>query len=434
MELAIELTVTLGLFLVLMALGAEIAIAIMVPAMLYLFLQGGIGALNSLPFTSWGTVNSFTLTAIPLFLLMAEVLSESGLSTRVYRGLGKLVAFLPGGLLQTNIAGCAVFASVCGSSIATAASIGRVALPQLSSQGYNVPMSVGSLAAGGTLGVLIPPSLAMILYSGMTETSIPQLFMAGMVPGFLLATAFMAYIAVRCVANPGLAPKAPVITSVGEFFRTLGDVLPFVVIIVGSLGALYMGWVTTTEAATVGSLLAIVLGFAFGDLTMRKLYIALQKTVITSAAILFLVLAAFLFSASLGFGGLNEALTAFIKSLALTKVQFFIAVFVLYILLGMFIESIPMVLITVPLVFPLLHFYGIDPILFGVMIVMFIELALITPPVGVNLFVIQGISGASLGQVIRGALPFTAIIFLGALALAVWPGIALWLPAQFAGR
>lgn len=434
MELAIELIVTVGLFLVLMALGAEIAIAIMVPAMLYLFLQGGIGALNSLPFTSWGTVNSFTLTAIPLFLLMAEVLSESGLSTRVYRGLGKLVAFLPGGLLQTNIAGCAVFASVCGSSIATAASIGRVALPQLSSQGYNVPMSVGSLAAGGTLGVLIPPSLAMILYSGMTETSIPQLFMAGMVPGFLLATAFMAYIAIRCVANPGLAPKAPVITSVGEFLRTLGDVVPFVVIIVGSLGALYMGWVTTTEAATVGSLLAIVLGFAFGDLTMRKLYIALQKTVITSAAILFLVLAAFLFSASLGFGGLNEALTDFIKSLALTKVQFFIAVFALYILLGMFIESIPMVLITVPLVFPLLHFYGIDPILFGVMIVMFIELALITPPVGVNLFVIQGISGASLGQVIRGALPFTAIIFLGALALAVWPGIALWLPAQFAGR
>ena len=434
MGLAVELSITVGLFLFLMALGAEIAIAIMVPAMLYLFLQGGIGALNSLPFTSWGTVNSFTLTAIPLFLLMAEVLSESGLSTRVYRGLGKLVAFLPGGLLQTNIAGCAVFASVCGSSIATAASIGRVALPQLSSHGYNVPMSVGSLAAGGTLGVLIPPSLAMILYSGMTETSIPQLFMAGMVPGFLLATAFMTYIAIRCIANPALAPKAPVITSAGEFFRTLGDVLPFVAIIVGSLGSLYMGWVTTTEAATVGSLLAIVLGFAFGDLDMRKLYIALQKTVITSAAILFLVLAAFLFSASLGFGGLNEALTAFIKSLALTKVQFFIAVFALYILLGMFIESIPMVLITVPLVFPLLHFYGIDPILFGVMIVMFIELALITPPVGVNLFVIQGISGASLGQVIRGALPFTAIIFLGALALAIWPGIALWLPAQFAGR
>lgn len=434
MGLAVELSITVGLFLFLMALGAEIAIAIMVPAMLYLFLQGGIGALNSLPFTSWGTVNSFTLTAIPLFLLMAEVLSESGLSTRVYRGLGKLVAFLPGGLLQTNIAGCAVFASVCGSSIATAASIGRVALPQLSSQGYNVPLSVGSLAAGGTLGVLIPPSLAMILYSGMTETSIPQLFMAGMVPGFLLALAFMAYIAIRCIANPVLAPKAPVITSAGELLRTLGDVLPFVVIIVGSLGALYMGWVTTTEAATVGSLLAVVLGFAFGDLDMRKLYIALQKTVITSAAILFLVLAAFLFSASLGFGGLNEALTAFIKSLALTKVQFFIAVFALYIVLGMFIESIPMVLITVPLVFPLLHFYGIDPILFGVMIVMFIELALITPPVGVNLFVIQGISGASLAQVIRGALPFTAIIFLGALALAIWPGIALWLPAQFAGR
>src|SRR3990167_4734146 len=173
MGVGIEIAITLGLFLVLMGLGAEIAIAIMIPAMLYLYLQGGIGALHSLPFTSWGTLNSFTLTAIPLFLLMAEVLGESGLSTRVYRALGRLVAFLPGGLLQTNIAGCAIFASVSGSSIATAASIGRVALPQLSTHGYNVSLSTGSLAAGGTLGIPISPSLARIIYSGRTGTSIP---------------------------------------------------------------------------------------------------------------------------------------------------------------------------------------------------------------------------------------------------------------------
>jgi tripartite ATP-independent transporter DctM subunit len=431
MELGVELAITVGLFLLLMGLGADIAISIMVPAMLYLYLQGGIGALNSLPFTSWGTLNSFTLTAIPLFLLMAEVLGESGLSTRVYRGLGKLVSFLPGGLLQTNIAGCAVFASVCGSSIATAASVGRVALPQLSSQGYNVSLSVGSLAAGGTLGILIPPSLAMIIYSGMTETSIPQLFMAGMVPGFLLAMIFMTYISIRCAINPTLAPRTHVIASPRDFLGALGDVLPFVIIIVGSLGSLYMGWVTTTEAATVGSLLAIALGFTVGDLTLRKFYIALQKTIIVSAAILFLVLAAFMFSAALGFGGLNEALTEFVESLSLTKVQFYIAVFAIYILLGMVIESIPMVLITVPLIFPLLHLYDVDPILFGVLIVMFIELALITPPVGVNLFVIQGISGAPLAQVVRGALPFTTMIFLGAIALTIWPEIALWLPYHF---
>jgi C4-dicarboxylate transporter DctM subunit len=434
MELGVELAITVGLFLVLMGLGADIAISIMVPAMLYLYLQGGIGALNSLPFTSWGTLNSFTLTAIPLFLLMAEVLGESGLSTRVYRGLGKLVSFLPGGLLQTNIAGCAVFASVCGSSIATAASVGRVALPQLSSQGYNTSLSVGSLAAGGTLGILIPPSLAMIIYSGMTETSIPQLFMAGMVPGFLLALIFMAYISIRCAINPAMAPRTHVISSPRDFFGALGDVLPFLIIIIGSLGSLYMGWVTTTEAATVGSLLAIALGFTVGDLTICKFHVALQKTIITSAAILFLVLAAFMFSAALGFGGLNEALTEFVKSLSLTKVEFYVAVFTIYILLGMVIESIPMVLITVPLIFPLLQFYGVDPILFGVLIVMFIELALITPPVGVNLFVIQGISGAPLSQVVRGALPFTAIIFLGAISLTIWPELALWLPSQFSVR
>jgi C4-dicarboxylate transporter, DctM subunit len=289
-------------------------------------------------------------------------------------------------------------------------------------------LSVGSLAAGGTLGILIPPSLAMIIYSGMTETSIPQLFMAGMVPGFLLAAIFMTYIAIRCTINPALAPTAHVIASPGDFLRAVGDILPFLIIIVGSLGSLYMGWVTTTEAATVGSILAIGLGFTVGDLTLRGLYVALQKTIIVSSAILFLVLAAFLFSASLGFGGLNEALTDFVKGLSLTKVEFYVAVFAIYIVLGMFIESIPMVLITVPLIFPLLHFYGVDPILFGVLIVMFIELALITPPVGVNLFVIQGISGASLAQVVRGALPFTLIIFLGAVALTIWPAIALWLP------
>jgi C4-dicarboxylate transporter DctM subunit len=431
MGLGIELAITLGLFLLLMGLGAEIAISIMIPAILYLYLQGGIGALHSLPFTSWGTLNSFTLTAIPLFLLMAEVLGESGLSTRVYRALGRLVAFLPGGLLQTNIAGCAIFASVSGSSIATAASIGRVALPQLATHGYNVSLSTGSLAAGGTLGILIPPSLAMVIYSGMTETSIPQLFMAGMVPGFLLAGLFMAYIGIRCALNPKLAPRVEGTASLREYLRALLEIVPFLVIIVGSLGSLYVGWVTTTEAAAVGSFLAIAMGFIFGDLTWRKFYVALEKTVVFSSAILFLILAAFLFSASLGFGGLNEALTAFIKSLSLTTAEFYLAIFAIYFVLGMFIESIPMVLITVPLIFPLLHFYGIDPVLFGVLIVMFIELALITPPVGVNLFVIQGISGATLGEVARGSLPFGAIILLGAIALATWPDIALWLPEHF---
>jgi tripartite ATP-independent transporter DctM subunit len=431
MELGIELAITVGLFLLLMALGAEIAIAIMVPAILYLYLQGGVGALNSLPFTSWGTLNSFTLTAIPLFLLMAEVLGESGLSTRVYRALGKLVAFLPGGLLQTNIAGCAIFASVSGSSIATAASIGRVALPQLSAHGYDRSISTGSLAAGGTLGILIPPSLAMVIYSGLTETSIPQLFMAGMVPGFALAGLFMIYIAIRCALEPTLAPRVEGKVTAGEYVRALLDIVPFLIIIVGSLGALYVGWVTTTEAAAVGSFLAITMGAIFGDLTWRKLYVALQKTVIFSSAILFLILAAFMFSASLGYGGLNEALTDFVKGLSLTRTEFYVAVFAIYLVLGMFIESIPMVLITVPLIFPLLHFYGIDPVLFGVLIVMFIELALITPPVGVNLFVIQGISGASLGEVARGSLPFGAIILLGAIALVIWPDIALWLPERF---
>jgi tripartite ATP-independent transporter DctM subunit len=252
-----------------------------------------------------------------------------------------------------------------------------------------------------------------------------------MVPGFLLAGLFMVYIGIRCALNPTLAPRVEGTASVREYLRALLEIVPFLVIIVGSLGSLYVGWVTTTEAAAVGSVLAIAMGALFGDLTFRKFYVALQKTVIFSSAILFLILAAFMFSASLGYGGLNEALTDFVKGLSLTRTEFLLAVFAIYIVLGMFIESIPMVLITVPLVFPLLHFYEVDPILFGVLIVMFIELALITPPVGVNLFVIQGISGASLGEVARGSLPFGAIILLGAVALTIWPEIALWLPEHF---
>jgi C4-dicarboxylate transporter, DctM subunit len=433
MGLGIELAITLGLFLLLMAIGVEIAIAMMVPAMMYFVLEGGFAALNSIAFVSWGTLNSFTLTAVPLFLLMAEVLGESGLSTRVYDGLGKLVALLPGGLLQTNIAGCAMFASVSGSSIATAASIGRVAFPQLAARRYDVPLSAGSLAAGGTLGILIPPSLAMIIYSGLTQTSTPKLFMAGVIPGLLLAGVFMVYIAIRCVIDPALAPKERTIKSAREALRALGDVLPFFVIIVGSLGSLYMGWATTTEAAAIGCFLGIVLGWMFGSLTLRKLYAALMKTVVISTSLLFLVLSAFLFNAALGFGGLNEQFNKFILSLSLSKTEFYIAIFSMYLILGMFIESIPMILLTIPLIFPLLSVYGIDPILFGVLIVMFIELALVTPPVGLNLFVIQGISGAPLGAIVRGALPFAAIIFFSAIVLVIWPDIALWLPRRMSG-
>src|SRR5690242_14557365 len=248
----LQILIVTVLFLGLLTAGMAVPFAIAVPAIVYLLMQGGFEALNGLGLMSWGSMNSFALTAVPLFMFMADILSVSGLSNRIYNGLAKLVAPLPGGLLQTNIAGCAIFASVSGSSIATAASIGGVALPQLTSRNYNRALAAGSLAAGGTLGILIPPSFPMIIYGTFTETSVPKLFIAGVIPGLIMTFLFMLYIGVHALIVPGVAPREHGARNLREVFRALADILPFVVLIAGTLGGLYFGVVTTTEAAVIG--------------------------------------------------------------------------------------------------------------------------------------------------------------------------------------
>lgn len=426
----VQFLIALALFLVLLGVGMAVPFAIMVPAVIYLLMQGGVASLNGLGLVSWGSMNSFTLTAIPLFMLMAEILGVSGLSGRIYGGLSKLVAVLPGGLLQTNIAGCAIFASVSGSSVATAASIGSVALPQLTGRAYNPALAAGSLAAGGTLGILIPPSFAMIIYGTFTETSVPKLFMAGVVPGLITTFLFMFYIGLHATVSPRTAPREAGPKSVAELVRALADVMPFAVIIVGTLGGLYLGIVTTTEAAVIGCFLAIVLGALFGDLTLRGFVQALFSTVRFTGNILFLILAAFVFSFAISFGGIGGKITEFIVGLDLTRTEFFVALFILYTVLGCFIESLGMIVITLPLIFPLLATYDIDPILFGVVLVMFAEVAQITPPMGINLFVIQSIWDGKLNQVIIGAIPFEIILFVVLILIVTWPDLALWLPTR----
>src|SRR5687767_13838131 len=250
------LLVVFGVFLYLLAAGMQVPFAISVPALLYLVLNGGIDALKGLGLTSWGSTNSFTLTSIPLFILMAELLQHSGLSFRIYRGLSKLVARLPGGLLQTNIAGCALFSAISGSSVATAAAIGTSALPQLTSRGYDRRLSAGTLAAGGTLGILIPPSIAMIVYGTFTETSIAKLFIAGVIPGLLLTGMFMLYVWGHALVDPKIAPREPAPASAAEYLSAFTDLLPFVILIGGTMGSLYVGLATPTEAAALGCVLA----------------------------------------------------------------------------------------------------------------------------------------------------------------------------------
>ncbi len=290
----LNIIVTFLIFIGLLAAGMTVPFAITIPALIYLVLEGGFSALNSIGLVSWGSMNSFALTAVPLFMLMAEVLSESGLSGRIYSGLSKLLVRLPGGLLQTNIAGCAVFSSVSGSSVATAGTIGSVALPELLSRRYSRTMSAGSLAAGGTLGILIPPSFAMIIYGTFTDTSVPKLFMAGLVPGLLMTAAFMLYIAYFAWRNPAVAPREAGAQS-SEMAQALFEIMPFAILILGTFGSLYTGIATTTEAAAIGTVLALILGATFGTLRWSGIRKALVNTVLLTGNILFLVLAAYIF-------------------------------------------------------------------------------------------------------------------------------------------
>lgn len=399
--------------------------AIAVPAVVYLFMQNGVASFNALGLVCWGGMNSFTLTAIPLFIFMAELVNRSGLSTRIYNGLATLVSRLPGGLLQTNIVGCAAFAAITGSSVATAAAIGGVALPQLKERGYNRRLSAGSVAAGGTLGILFPPSIALIIYGSITKTSIVKLFMAGLVPAIILTGLFVVYICIRSITSKeqlvGNVPK-------GSIGAALISIFPFVVLMVVVMGSIYAGVATPTEAAAIGACMAVALGGSFGELNWKIFRESTQHTVLIIGNLLFIIMAAYIYSYAIGMSGVGSRVTHWLVGLHLTDLEFFGALFLLYSVLGCLIESIGMIVITVPLLFPVLPSYGISPLWFGVILVMFVELGQISPPIGINLFVIQSVWDGDMGDVVAGTIPFHLIMiaFLG--VLMVTPELALWLP------
>jgi tripartite ATP-independent transporter DctM subunit len=434
MSLGVEIVVVFAVFLGLLAAGMSIPFAIGVPALVYLLLHGGPLALKGLGLVSWGSMDSFTLTAIPLFILMAEIMQHSGLSFRIYRGLSKIVARIPGGLLQTNVAGCAVFAAISGSSVATAASIGSVALPQLIRRDYDRRLAAGSLAAGGTLGILFPPSLAMIVYGSFTETSVAKLFMAGVIPGLMLTAMFMAYISVHASLKKHVAPREAGPGDWSGVFAAAADVLPFLVLITIIMGSIYLGLTTPTEAAATGCLFGIVISVVWGDLTLAAFIAAIRRTVRVLGNILFIIYTAYVFSYAISVAGVGDEVTGFLVGLHLSKMAFFFALFALYTVLGCLVESLGMIVITVPLLYPVLLRYGFDPIWFGVILVMFIELGQISPPIGINLFVIQSIWDGKLSEVVLGTVPFHLLMFVLLLMLALWPDLALWLPSHMVQR
>jgi tripartite ATP-independent transporter DctM subunit len=297
------------------------------------------------------------------------------------------------------------------------------------SRGYDRKISAGSLAAGGTLGILVPPSIAMIVYGTFTETSVAKLFMAGIIPGTILAIMFMAYIAVHSLLRPSIAPRQASDGQSFQILRVLIDIAPFVILIFGILGTIYAGIATPTEAAAAGCLFSIVICRVFGNFTWKIFVDSLRRSMLVVGNILFITYAAFVFSYAMSYGGVGERVTEFIIGLDLTRIEFFLALLVLYTVLGALVESLGMMVITVPLLYPILAKYGIDPIWFGIIVVVFIELGQITPPIGINLFVIQSIwRGGTISEVVAGTIPFHLIMFVLLAMLLAWPELALWLP------
>lgn len=379
----------------------------------------------------WNTFNSFTLTAIPLFILLGEILVASGLARNVYRAMSPLFARLPGGLLHTNVAVCGVFGAVSGSSMAVAAAVGSVAYPELTRRGYDRRAVVGSLAGGGTLGLLIPPSLSLLIYGAFTETSIGQLFLAGIVPGILSALGFMLWIAWMAKRNPALAPEGAPEVGLGRALIGLLQVWPLAVLILAVLGSLFAGLATPTESAGMGVLAAIVIGFLVGDLTPRGILRALMNTLVTFCVIGMVLMGAVVLAQSISVLGLPQELLRQLSALGVAPLAVLAIVVLIYILLGIVFDGLSMMIMTLPIVFPLLVGLGYDPVWLGVLITLLIEIGMLTPPVGMNIFVLVGMTGGTvkLGEAALAALPYW-LVLLGMIGLiTAFPGLVLGLPA-----
>ena len=427
------LGVTLAILIGLLAVAVPVAAGLGVLGLVLSTLYSKLPLSLAMGEVAWGTSNNFLLVAIPFFVLLGEILLRSGMAERMYNALVLWVPWLPGGLMHSNIAACAMFAATSGSSVATAATIGTVALGEVEKRGYSERLFLGTIAAGGTLGILIPPSINMIVYGVLTETSIPKLYLAGFIPGIVLASIFSLTVLVICLVRPALGGK-PTVTSWAERIAALPDLLPPLIIFLAVIGSIYAGWATATESAALGVIAAIGIAAWNRRLTLRTILHAFEGTMRTTAMIMAILLAAYFLNFVITSIGLTGQVNSFITSLGLTPVELLIAVVIFYFILGMFMETLSMMVATVPIIAPIMFKAGYDPVWFGIIIIILMELAMITPPVGINLYVVQGLrKRGKIDDVIIGAAPFVIGMLLMILILSVWPRIALWLPQVAAG-
>lgn len=423
------LAVGFAAMLALMFLSLPVAFSILLVGAFGGYLAHGMPLVDMMGGVVWGTLNNSVMTAIPLFMLLGEILLRGGIADKMFGALALWLGRLPGGLLHTNIATCALFSATSGSSVATAATVGTIALPALQARNYPVGPSLGSLAAGGTLGILIPPSVNLLVYGSLANVSVGQLFIAGVIPGLLLTVLFSLFI---LVAYPRAGHGDPGSqATLQEKLASLRYMVPPGVIFLVVMGSIYGGLATPTESAALGVMVALIFVWRSGRLTWSLMEHCFAQSARTTGMVILIIVCALILNVTLSMTGATQAVTQWVATLGLNRYSLLLLLVVFYIVLGMFMDAMSMLVLTVPIAVPMVAAVGVDPIWFGIFIVVMCEIGLITPPVGMNLFVVQGIrtDGGSFNDVVRGALPYVFLMIAFTALLIVWPEIVTWLPA-----
>ena len=423
------------------AIGLLALLTLSIPVGIVLFLLGfGVDTffsafplIRGLGNQVWSTSNNATLIAIPFFVMLGEILVRSGIATRTYSALDRWVSWLPGGLVHANIATATMFSATSGSSVATAATVATVAMPQAEKLGYDPKLFSGAIAAGGTLGIMIPPSINLIVYGFLTQTSIPRLFLAGLIPGIALAVGFMLITMLICSVRPSLGGTRRVF-PLAEMVRALVHLIPIILLFTVIIGTIYKGWATPTEAAAVGVAGAVVIAAFFGGVSIKMFADSILGTVKITSMIMLVVIGASFLNFTLASAGLGRELQEVLDGLGLSPMGLILVVVVIYIVLGFFIETLSLMVVTIPIIVPLVVAQGFDPIWFGILMIVLIEMALITPPVGLNLYVVQGArKTGTMSEVMLGAIPYVVAMLIMVALLIIFPAIALYLPNALGG-
>ena len=401
----------------------------------------GVSAIGMMLFTSrpvgdamattiWGTSSSWTLTALPLFVWMGEILFRTKLSENLFKGLSPWLQKMPGGLIHVNVVGCALFAAISGSSAATVATVGKMSIPELRKRNYPEKILLGSLAGSGTLGLLIPPSIILIIYGVAVQESIAKLFIAGIIPGIMIALIFMSYVIIWSLINKKEMPKILEEFSFLEKIRRSKQLLPVILLITAVIGSIYTGIATATEAASLGVVGALILSFFQKSLSLETFKSSLLGATKTSCMIAFILAGSTFLSLAMGFTGLPRNLALWIQNMELSPYLLILVLMIFYIILGMFLDGISAVVLTMAIIEPMIRQAGFDMIWFGIFLVIVVEMAQITPPVGFNLFVLQGMANKDMGYIAKSAFPLFLLMVLAVILVVMFPQIALWLPEQ----